>query len=179
MCIVAVELKTCASQSKARRVEIKPRLDLQGELHRWLMPVVVLFLGLGWTGAASASLRSPSASFNAEDHARHCNCGPKCRQASCCCGRPGTRVRPPAPPPVPGPIGADPSPCMGSAPCEESGLPTAPSSVGPLGKLAALAMGGHLLSANAVGLRLVSPPCLLPTRRASRLDRPPKHLIVA
>ena len=167
-------------------MEIKPRLALQRELHRWLMPVVVLLFGMGWTGAASASSPSPplpspspSASFDAEEHARHCNCGPKCRQASCCCGRRGTRVRPPTPPPVPESIGADLSPCMGSAPCEESGLPTAPSSVGPLGKLAALATGGHLLSANAVSLLPVSPLCLLPARRASRLDRPPEHLIVA
>ena len=44
-------------------MEIMPRLALQRELHRWLMPVVVLLFGMGWTGAASASSLPPSASL--------------------------------------------------------------------------------------------------------------------
>ena len=146
-----------------------------GKRERWLLLAVVLVLQGNVVFGDSVS----SPTFDAEAHAQVCHCGPKCRQASCCCGPRKTRARPPAPPTALGPIGVEPSPCMGSAPCEESGLPTTPSSAAPIGKLAALAMSGHLLSTDAVSFRLGSPPCLLPTRRASRLDRPPEQLIFA
>ena len=158
---------------------ITHRQTLPRELCRWFILAVVLLFGLCQSGATSASSVSSSAGFDAEEHAQHCKCGPKCRQASCCCGPRNTKVRPSNPQPVPEPIRADSSLCLSSAPCGESGLPPAPSSVGPLGKVAALALRGHLLSADSGSLLPVSPRCLLPARRASRLDKPPEHLTLA
>ena len=115
----------CLTPSKARRVGTTCRDVRTGSLHHWLTPAVVLLFGLGWTGGASASSVS-SAGFDAAEHAQHCNCGAKCRQASCCCGPRNPKVRPPLSPPVPGATEADSTPCLKSSPCQGSGLPTAP-----------------------------------------------------
>jgi hypothetical protein len=168
----------CFAPSKARRVGTTYRDVQTGSLHHWLTPAVVLLSGLGWTGGASASSVS-SAGFDAAEHAQHCNCGPKCRQASCCCGPRNPKVRPPLSPPVPGATEADSTPCLKSSPCQGSGLPTAPNSPGPSGKVTASAIGAHAPFA-AAGRFLPSPPrCILPARRVSRRDKPPEHLALA
>ena len=168
----------CFTPSKARRVGTTCRDVRTGSLHHWLTPAVVLLFGLGWTGGASASSVS-SAGFDAAEHAQHCNCGAKCRQASCCCGPRNPKVRPPLSPPVPGATEADSTPCLKSSPCQGSGLPTAPNSPGPSGKVTASAIGAHAPFA-AAGRFLPSPPrCILPARRVSRRDKPPEHLALA
>ena len=72
------------------------RQDRPPGLHRWLVLAlaVVLFCGLGRDRAVAAESVSSTPRHVAGQHTLHCNCGTKCRQASCCCGPREARVQP-------------------------------------------------------------------------------------
>lgn len=138
---------------------------------RRLLPALVFALGL--VAHASAASVSATPSSDVDDHAHYCKCR-NCSGRSCCCGprKPETRPAPPA-------LGdAAPSatdgPCMNSAPCGDSGLPTS-TPIGPMGKAASLAMGGRVFPVMAGRHFSPSPLCILPARRDSRLDEPPER----
>jgi hypothetical protein len=155
-------------------------LDLRShQLVRWLLPSIVLVAGLGWRVEASEfSVSSPA--FDGDDHAHYCKCGSNCRGASCCCAHRETKAKVRAP--VRSPAGestrVDASPCVSSAPCGDSGLPGAPAS-GAFSKTSACTTRGFSLPVLVGQLLPPSPRCVLPTRRASRLDKPPERSAVA
>jgi hypothetical protein len=147
------------------------KLWTQAFVRRLLPGIVVIVCLFGRVEASEFS--ASSASSQARDHAEICKCGNKCRGGSCCCGHQQesnpTRVRP-----LDGEsIAVGASPCMTSAPCGESGLPSAPYS-GAFGEAAATAMCGFQLQEPAGRFLPPSPRCVIPDRRASRLDKPPE-----
>ena len=142
-----------------------------------LLAAVLLYVLLpGGSVSASSVLRSHG--FDSEAHSHHCKCGPKCRGSSCCCGPTETTARPSAPEPIPQGREADTGPCLNSAPCGDSGLPSSPS-VGPLGKVATLSMIGRVRPGTPGRLFPSSSRCIRPSRLASRIDEPPEGLVVA
>ena len=159
---------------KARCVETSKRKRLNGWLYVLLGSTVAVSTSLGLTAPALAISVSPSAGVDASEHARYCHCGSNCNLGSCCCGPRGTKARRFSPPLAAGMTDPGTSPCMSSAPCQESGLPGSPRSVEPSGKFAAMALSRHDLAA-AWGSLL--PPFALqdPARRTSRLDDPPEN----
>ena len=127
--------------------------------------------------ARAASLTS-ARGLSAATH--DCECATKCLGDSCCCGHREHHTRLPAPEPTPQNDRANYSPCLlNSAPCGGSGLPNAPSSDYPVGRIAALVNAGHLVLPTVSSLIQLSTLNFLPDRRASRLNRPPKRLILA
>jgi hypothetical protein len=129
--------------------------------------------------AQDVSAASVSAAQGIDAEHYHCTCGTRCRGESCCCGprKPQTRLSALEPPAKPD--RADDSPCvMNSAPCGDSALPGTCSD-GPVGKSAALVMSGQPQLGTVGFLVRSSTPRLFPSRRASRLDRPPDRLIFA
>jgi hypothetical protein len=141
----------------------------------WLLPAVMLLFGLSSGGDASASWFSGSHGFDAEKHADYCQCGPKCRRESCCCGPREMRASRRADPAPKLPVSdATHRPCLSSAPCSDPGLPTA-SSVGPTGKVAMLALCEHLRSSFLDSLLPPPSSCHLPSKRASRIEEPPEQ----
>jgi hypothetical protein len=144
---------------------------------RWLMPAVLFVIGLGWQGA-EASYASQVVAFDGDDHAHLCKCGMRCQGGSCCCRPSESKAAKSSRTKAVGTGRADDGPCLNSAPCSEPMLPSV-SSFGHISKAASNAMCLHL-SPIAVG-RLFAPNsrCVLPVRRASRLDDPPESLPVA
>ena len=141
---------------------------------RRLLPAVMLLLGFfGWCGDAHASSFSSPWGVEAEAQAHLCKCRTKCRGTSCCCNH-GQAPGLPVPRPSDG-LGLDASPCLKAAPCGESGLPTG-SPRPHVGKAAALAMGGPPGPESPRGFLPAPSSCVLPARRASRLDEPPEVL---
>jgi hypothetical protein len=119
-----------------------------------------------------------SSRFSADSH--QCKCGMTCRGNSCCCGpRHGQEVEPSSAP-TPGAVRVLASSCLiKSVPCGNPGLPNSrPDRSDPQND--AIAAAGRLRF-DTVGLLLVrrSTSCQRPARRASRLDRPPDHQLVA
>jgi hypothetical protein len=142
---------------------------------RFLLAAVVL-VALVSGRAVSAESVSSARGIAAAPH--QCKCGTRCGE-SCCCGPREAQSHPEAPEPIAGPDRAGVSACvLNSAPCGDRGLPSAPSDR-PVSKIAALAVLEHLQLDAAGFLLPFSARCLLPSRRASRLDRPPERLIVA
>jgi hypothetical protein len=93
-----------------------------GRQERWLL----LALALVFQGNVVSADSVSSPAFDAEAHAQVCKCGPRCRQASCCCGRPSVaeredRVAPPTSTPHADFVSS--APCLEEAPCGDSGLP--------------------------------------------------------
>lgn len=151
---------------------------------RRLLPAVMVLLGLiGWSGEAHASSISSPWGVEAEVQAQahHCKCRSRCRGASCCCDH-GEAPALPAPPPsdAPSSVGFefDANPCLNEAPCGDPGLPTG-SPRSHVGKAAALAMGGPPGPEGPRGFLTAPTSCVLPARRASRLDEPPEGLPLA
>jgi hypothetical protein len=129
--------------------------------------------------AQEVSAASPTSTRGLNRAPHDCKCATKCRGDSCCCGPHEPQTRRPAPEPTPESNRADGSPCMvNSAPCGGSGIPNAPSE-GPVSRIAALAMAGHLRHSAVSSLIPFSTLNLVPDRRTSRLDRPPECLILA
>lgn len=141
-----------------------------------LLAAVLLYVLLPG-GTVSASSMSRGGGFDFEAHSHYCKCA-SCRGSSCCCGPTEAMARPFAPEPIPPGSEADTGPCLNSAPCGDSGLPSSPSA-GRLTKVAALPMSAHPLAGTPGRLFLSSSRCILPARRASRLDEPPEGLVVA
>ncbi len=146
------------------------RVKQFGELLRWFL-AAVLIVALGTQqNATAASISRAKSSASAE---QHCKCGTKCHGRSCCCagGDKEARSEPPEPSSQSG--RADASPCVDSAPCGDSAMPNgAPSS--PVKASVALAMHVHPTNNNDGRVVRFSHFCILPTERASRLERPPK-----
>jgi hypothetical protein len=137
------------------------------------------FLLAALMSAQDVSAASPTSARSLHRAPHDCKCATKCRGDSCCCGPHEPQTRRPAPEPTPESDRADSSPCiMNSAPCGGSGIPNAPSE-GPVSRIAALAMAGHLGLKAVSSLIPFSTLNLLPDRRTSRLDRPPERLILA
>ena len=134
---------------------------------------LVLALVFGGESACAESLLS--APYAADVHDQICNCGTRCRQESCCCGRDSaTRGGSEKSDPGSFPQGELRSgPCLGDAPCGDPGLPTStpPNSSG---RAAALALIAGIQPATTG--RLLAPPqaCRHHPRRSSRIDRPPR-----
>jgi hypothetical protein len=135
----------------------------------------VLVVALVSAGQVSAASVSSSRGINAVPH--NCKCAAKCQGESCCCGH--REPRDEATEQAPQPDHASPSPCaMHPASCGGHGLPSAPSG-SSLSKSSALVIFSHLRRDAA---RVVVPfeaQSLHPTWWVSRLDRPPKRLILA
>ncbi|SIO57919.1 hypothetical protein SAMN05444166_5523 [Singulisphaera sp. GP187] len=161
-----------------------PRDPLTGERTRWLLAATLLAFGLGWGGKeATASSLKATERVAAEADAHSCKCGDRCRGHSCCCKprKPQATLptTPVAEPTVAGPL-ANASPCLNAAPCGDSGLPNVPSGVSTrFCKSATLTEFGQPLPAAINSLTAPSSRCLLPARRASRLDKPPRPLAIA
>jgi hypothetical protein len=140
---------------------------------RWLTLAAALFIGIAGNTATFASSVTSSSRSERDEHAQHCGCGSKCRQASCCCRPRKTRVQPRTPPPAEAPQHAGSNPCVKSAPCSDTGLPGSPS-VSPYGKAPALSMIGHIPIEASESFVPSRSRCIPPARRASRLDEPPE-----
>ena len=175
------EILVCAARYrvppavKADRVERSCRCPWIRWLVRGLLPTVVLIVGFGRPAGATAA--SVSSAVPPDDHSQFCKCG-GCSGVSCCCGphRAKTAVSPEVPRTQPVRMGG--GPCLNSSPCGDSPLPSTPVP-GPPGKMATLAASGHAVP-DATGHFLPSPVrCVLPARRASRLDDPPESLPAA
>jgi hypothetical protein len=140
-----------------------------------LRPVAVLVFALGLSADVSASTISPApaAALDADEHSQYCKCR-NCSGVPCCCGP--RRAKAVAPRVASNTEPANPGygPCLSSAPCDEAGLPDVPIP-GPSCKVAAASTHQHRFSP-AAG-RPVPPEgrCILPCRRASRLDEPPER----
>ena len=160
---------------KARCVETSKRKRLTGWLHVLLGATVALLTSPGLTAPALAISISIFTSGDSNEHARYCHCGSHCNLGSCCCGLLGTKARWSSPPPSSGMTDPGSSPCMSSAPCQESGLPGSPRSVEPSGKFAAMALSRHDLAAAWGSLLPLPSRCKIPARRTSRLDDPPEN----
>ena len=144
------------------------------EIAHRLLPVAVFVLGLGWRGDVPASTISPTtaAAFEADEHTQYCKCR-NCGGPSCCCGPRPAKAAAPRVATKTEPVRPGYGSCLSAAPCDEAGLPDAPVR-GPSGKVAAASTHPHRFSL-AAG-RPVPPEgrCILPSRRASRLDEPPE-----
>ena len=144
-------------------------------IFRRLSPALMLLSVLGWRGEVRASTISlaPAAALDADEHFQYCRCR-NCGGSSCCCGP--RRAKAVAPRVATNTERAKPGygPSLSSAPCDEAGLPDAPIP-GPSCKVAAASTHPHRFSP-AAG-RPVPPVvrCILPSRRASRLDEPPER----
>jgi len=160
------------SRKPARMQPCRP-YALMEDVSRWLLPAVVLVLGVGWRAEAKASSLSVSPGFVANEHPHDCKCATKCHGGSCCCGSRGTAGPTKAPVTVNQPSLADAGPCVRSAPCGAPVLPTAPS-LGSLAQSGALATRGRPIFDVAERLVASSPHRILPARRASRLHKPPE-----
>ncbi|WP_309378186.1 hypothetical protein [Paludisphaera borealis] len=139
-----------------------------------LLPAVVLALSLGQVRDVEAMQVSSAPAFDAEEHGEHCDCGVRCKKASCCCGPKAAKPRPASP----SPARPDAGPCLNSAPCGDPILPNAPPA-GPSAKAAALALCGQLTPVVAERLLPSFTRCMFPPRRSSRLDDPPERPAVA
>ena len=143
-----------------------PRSWLKTTL-RWLLPAAVFVFGFGRVSDVAAS------SFDADEHARHCGCGNVCKGESCCCGPKKPKVKMESQLPAFVPDGELSNPCLNNAPCQVPGLPPT-SSVSPFSKAITLAFYRNS-PRNSSQWRFVLPwPCVLPDRRAARLDDPPE-----
>jgi hypothetical protein len=142
-------------------------------LVRRLLPTVVLVVGiLGSQGAVSAASVVAKTSPKVDDHARFCKCS-SCSKDSCCCGPRKVGATSSPQPWDPRSPSASSVPCLNSAPCGVPLLPGA-SIAGPSANSASLCTRFCLLPV-ATG-RQFSPclVCILPSRRASRVDEPPE-----
>jgi hypothetical protein len=143
---------------------------------RLLLAVSLLVALLSARDVAAAPLSSVRGITAA---AHDCKCATKCRGESCCCGPHEPKTRLPAPEPTPETDRIVGNGClMNSAPCRDSGLPSAPSD-GPVSKCASLVIFGYLRLDTVGSLLPFSTHSLVPHRRFSRLDRPPEGLIFA
>lgn len=136
---------------------------------------------------AVESLAVTGATSRRDDAHHHCKCRERCRGASCCCGpREATAARS-----EPRPVGhasssgndasssssskSSPGPCVASAPCGDPAMPVG-APAGPYGKATAMsAIDGSRFAAVVRFLSRAS-DSVLPSRRSSRLDRPPRRL---
>ncbi len=146
-----------------------------------LLPAVVLVLTFALVGEAEGATLTGSGSFDAVSHAAVCQCGAKCRGASCCCGSRKSKPSPRSSTPSARPstsVDATENPCLSSAPCRDPILPPS-APVGSFGKVAALVSFGA--STPPSGRQpFPAPSSDLPTdRRSHRLDRPPKAPAIA
>ena len=143
-----------------------------GRRERWLaLAVVLVFQG---HVVFADSVSSPA--FDAEAHARVCKCGPRCRQAACCCGRPSIaeRVDRAAPPTAtPHADSTRSAPCLEQAPCGDSGLP---STAGPRLQEKAGTLTECVSRCSLVmrGFLPVPTSCGRPRWRPSPIQRPPR-----
>ncbi len=146
-------------------------------LCRWTLLAVVLAALVSVQGVTASSVLSAGEI----DGVRHnCKCGASCRGESCCCGPRQSQIRQPAPPVPPAELdGAHASPCqLNSAPCGDSGVPTAPSGGVVTKSAVSIAVGCPRLDADGVPFTDKA-QSLLPARLASRHDRPPRILDLA
>ncbi len=142
-----------------------------------LLLLAVLFVALSAAQEVSADSLISARGRNEATH--HCKCGTRCRGESCCCEPQEARTRRPAAVSTPNADHTDSTQCqMSSAPCGDPGLPDAPSG-DPVGNGAALAISERLRLDTIGRLLPISTSCLSPSRRASRLERPPERLILA
>jgi hypothetical protein len=163
---------------RERRVTARHRYSLTDWPARWRMPALVLVFALGLQ-TASASTTAPAHTFDVGAHDHYCKCATRCQGASCCCGPREARARLLHREPNLNPDRAGDSPCMmNSAPCGDSRLPGTFSEA-PVKKTATLAMVEPPRLDTCGNLLSFSTDSLLPTRRTSRLDRPPELLILA
>jgi hypothetical protein len=144
-----------------------------GRKQRWLL--LVLALVFQGNVVSADSLSSPA--FDAEAHAKVCKCGPLCRHASCCCGRPSVAERGDRGAPAistPHADFASSAPCLEEAPCGDSGLP--PTAGPRLQEKAATLV--ECVSRSALMMSNFLPvhtSCGRPRWRPSRIPRPPRR----
>ena len=151
-----------------RRLRTPEHHDLACRL--LLACAVVCVLGVRGASASSVAVAGAHA-HGGDDHARYCKCR-SCNPDSCCCGpkkvssaaKTLDAAAHPSPPS---------SPCVKSSPCGgEPGLPTAP--VTGTAKAATLAARWDLRPLAGGRHLFPMPTCVLPARRAARLDEPPE-----
>ncbi len=138
-----------------------------------LMLAAVFVCVLLHSGSAFGSSVSRGHGFDVDEHSQHCKCRTKCRGSSCCCGPVGTTVRNSASDSVSEGSDADAGPCLNSAPCGDSGLPSAPS-FNQHAKIATLSMTRREHPETCERFIAISSSCTLPARRACRIDKPPR-----
>ena len=186
---LALDTRDFDSQNRSLNVNLlflppPPGSSLMGFTSRELRSIRLRHVPLAAVALLSALLASPgqisAAAVSSTEEPRsashHCKCGMKCRDGSCCCGTRATPAQSTSGEPKPAP--PDARPCVDSTPCDDSGLPNAPSS-GPDGKGSALAMLAYL-ELDTSGTFLPSPSRrFLRSRRTSRLDKPPKRSVLA
>lgn len=155
------------------------RLTKLMDLVRRLLPTVVFVLGIGSPSAVSAASVSAPTSQEVNDHSQYCKCR-NCSKESCCCGPRKSKTTAPRPLRVLGPESPSTAsvPCLNSAPCGESGLPSASAAV-PSVEAASLSQRSRLLRVTAGRHLPPCPLCILPSRQGSRIDEPPEGPAIA
>ncbi len=132
--------------------------------------------GLAFQANAAAAGAPSAGHFDAEEHARVCRCGERCRMASCCCGRsrsprrgvPASSTRSAA-----SEQSTESGPCLGESPCSDPAVPSA-RPPGPSARAAILGLGFLRWEPEASEPLSDTSSCCLPSQRSSRIDRPPR-----
>jgi hypothetical protein len=159
-------------------VQNRLRRSWNVEIVRWLVPAATLVLCLGFDAAAAASSAYTSRVTGTENHAHNCKCAAHCQGESCCCGPRKIVDHNASLPPAATLALSETNPCLNSAPCGEPGMPNSPSArifdraAFPASRIA-------ILAARALRFLPSCSRCILPARRPTRLDKPPKPSAVA
>lgn len=165
----------CALRERSMACRVRMRESIK--LIRRLLPTVVFLVGIGSQGEASTASISTATSRDFDDHAEYCKCR-NCSRESCCCGPRKDKARTSPPLQASGSPSTTSVPCMNPAPCSQPGLPSA-STAGPSGTDALLAPRCSLLSITSGRHLPLCPLCILPVRRASRIEEPPEGMAIA
>ncbi len=146
-------------------------------LEPWLAALLALGLMVSGVDAGAASLSAAATSF-ADEHDQLCQCGPRCRGASCCCGPKKAKPRKSVDSSETKPASSTPAeetsgPCLGAMPCGDTAAPTG-SATNLTGKSATLVLdlGKRTLESRRVRFHPITEQP--PSRLSTRLERPPK-----
>ena len=174
--------------STPRRPSTMPSRARHPRSRRDALPMAVVVAIVATTALASAARADAmvSAVFDAEAHARDCQCAAHCRGPACCCGGGSSSRRTPTTIPVDAPVSrptptpshadkpADRSgPCLGQVPCGDPAFPTA-APVGSHARIAAMTLSLDRWPTTTSSLLPPPDSCRVAPRSPSRIDRPPR-----
>ena len=147
------------------------------------LPAMAVVLALVVVSAPQGFGSVVSASADRElSHDEVCNCGPKCRGASCCCGPKRAKLPPPTPVDEHRdevPVSSAPGLCMGATPCGDSGLPVGNASVESISRISALGVEATILPALTGRFFTVAEPLFASSPHLSLPSEPPEGSTLA